>query len=62
MWIWETTGTNLYPGYANWADAEPNDSGGYEDCLYINFSKNGRIGWNDGSCGGLWDAICEAHS
>jgi hypothetical protein len=62
-WIWETTGSNLYPGYANWADVQPdNGAGSTENCLHINLSINGRIGWNDDQCSNLLDAICEAHS
>ena len=55
-------GSNLYPGYANWADGEPEKSGGNEDCMYINLSVNGRIGWRAYSCGGSLDAICENHA
>jgi hypothetical protein len=63
-WIWETTGSNLYPGYANWVDNQPDNLGpeGSENCLHINYPKNGRIGWNDLPCSTLLDAICEAHS
>nr|CAH0106364.1 unnamed protein product [Daphnia galeata] len=32
-WIWESTGLNLYPGYANWADGEPRNAGGNENCI-----------------------------
>ncbi|XP_046646135.1 uncharacterized protein LOC124336388 isoform X2 [Daphnia pulicaria] len=63
-WIWETTGSNLYPGYANWADGQPDNLGqeGTENCLHINGSRNGRVGWNNLPCSNLLDAICEAHS
>ncbi len=61
-WIWESTGLNLYPGYANWADGEPNNVGDNENCMCINLNRNGRIGWNDYSCDNLLDAICENHA
>ncbi len=61
-WVWESTGSNLVPGYANWADGEPDDKGvGGEDCLHTNLLSNGRRGWNDRPCGDGLDAICEAH-
>jgi C-type lectin domain family 10 protein A len=61
-WIWESTGLNLYPGYANWADTQPDNAEDNEDCMYINLNRNGRIGWNDFACSGLFDAICENHA
>jgi C-type lectin domain family 10 protein A len=60
--MWESTGLNLYPGYANWADGEPNNANGGEDCLGTGHVMNGRIGWNDEVCGNFNDAICEAHA
>nr|CAH0106360.1 unnamed protein product [Daphnia galeata] len=62
-WIWESTGVNLSPGYTNWADAEPNNSGKEgEDCLCTGWVTNGRPGWNDYACGNYNDAICEDHA
>nr|CAH0106363.1 unnamed protein product [Daphnia galeata] len=56
----KSTGAALNPGYANWADGEPNDKGS-EDCLGTDWLTNGRPGWNDFTCGNGYDAICEAH-
>lgn len=45
--------TNIYPGYANWAPFEPNNTLIDSNCMAI------RNGWYDDSCNNLYDAICE---
>ncbi|KAI9558785.1 hypothetical protein GHT06_015574 [Daphnia sinensis] len=52
-WSWESTMANIYPGYANWAPFEPNNTLIDGTCMAI---KNG---WYDEPCINLYDAICE---
>ncbi|XP_045032953.1 CD209 antigen-like protein D [Daphnia magna] len=54
-WLWESTNTNLYPGYANWCPKNPSDSGGNEDCMDMEWGC-----WNDLPCSNTQDAICQA--
>ncbi|KAI9562878.1 hypothetical protein GHT06_010334 [Daphnia sinensis] len=56
-WYWQSTGVNLYPGYANWCDTQPDDANG-EDCMHINYRATGC--WNDYACSLQFDAICQA--
>ena len=51
----------MNPGFTNWSDGQPDNIGGNEDCLHLNFNSGGRIAWNDNKCSLLLDAICEAH-
>ncbi len=55
IWTWSSTMTNVYPGYANWAPFEPNNTLVDGNCMAI---KNG---WYDDPCANLYDAICESH-
>ncbi|KZS12446.1 Uncharacterized protein APZ42_022586 [Daphnia magna] len=60
-WNWQSTGTSLYPGYANWCPGEPNDvgpNGGGEDCMLI--SNYSYECWKDYDCGYRFAAICQA--
>ncbi|XP_046646143.1 uncharacterized protein LOC124336396 [Daphnia pulicaria] len=55
IWVWESTGVNLYPGYANWGTSEPDTLDG-EDCILI----HSTVGWQDYGCGSVQDGVCEA--
>ena len=55
IWTWSSTMANMYPGYANWAPFEPNNTLVDGNCMAI---KNG---WIDDPCANLYDAICESH-
>ncbi|KAI9562876.1 hypothetical protein GHT06_010331 [Daphnia sinensis] len=54
-YIWESTNTYLYPGYANWDISEP-EHAALKDCMYSSWS--GR--WHDYGCDNALDAICQA--
>ncbi|XP_057367609.1 uncharacterized protein LOC130688628 [Daphnia carinata] len=56
-WYWQSTSANLYPGYANWCDSQPDDSYD-EDCGHINGGLTGC--WNDNLCSRALNAICQA--
>lgn len=43
--------------YSAWAENEPNDAGGAEDCAQGNFRGVGQ--WNDGRCSGGQVYVCE---
>lgn len=61
LFRWETTLTNLYPGYSNWIPGQPNWAAN-EDCVIMNIPSGYNIGWNDVVCTALYGAVCEAHS
>ncbi|XDV50455.1 hypothetical protein PO909_019511 [Leuciscus waleckii] len=52
-WLW-SDGT-VYD-YTNWCSEEPNNSGGNEDCLEINWTTNHC--WNDASCTSTKNYVC----
>lgn len=56
QWLW-SDGT-VSNDYINWCSAEPNNSGGSENCLEINFSSNHC--WNDESCSKTKNYVCVA--
>ena len=59
-WVWESTNATLpCPGYANWANLQPDNAGNNEDCLALNWRS--VEGWNDYPCSNSYQAICEAH-
>jgi hypothetical protein len=43
--------------YTSWADSEPNDANGEEDCVTTDYAFIG--GWNDISCSALLPYVCE---
>ncbi|KAK4025664.1 hypothetical protein OUZ56_014717 [Daphnia magna] len=61
-YIWESTNTSLYPGYANWATSEPTNVDD-QDCMKFTTSPNGCYGygcWYDMPCSSYQEAICQA--
>jgi hypothetical protein len=59
-WVWESTNAILpCPGYANWANMQPDNAGNIENCLALNWRS--VEGWNDYPCTNSYQAICEAH-
>ena len=52
-WVWSPSNTPL--SYTNWANGEPNNSGGREDCL--EFRKDGT--WNDERCDRGRKYVCQ---
>ena len=55
VWRWTDGSTLTYD--SAWANNEPNDWGGNEDCAEANFRRPRQ--WNDGRCGGRKDFVCE---
>ena len=55
VWRW-IDGSLL--SYEPWADGEPNDAGGGEDCVHSNWS-HGTGAWNDIRCGAAQPFLCE---
>ncbi|KAK9962754.1 hypothetical protein ABG768_008106 [Culter alburnus] len=53
QWLW-SDGTVI--DYANWCSGEPNNGGGYENCLEISWTSN-RC-WNDWGCSNQIGYIC----
>ncbi|KAK6291659.1 hypothetical protein J4Q44_G00374440 [Coregonus suidteri] len=53
LWIW-SDGANF--DYQNWNQGEPNDNGGREQCIVMNFG--GEQGWNDLECGNVLPSVC----
>ncbi|XP_067219590.1 ladderlectin-like [Chanodichthys erythropterus] len=53
QWLW-SDGSEY--DFTNWCSSEPNNSGGPENCLEINFSTN-RC-WNDKACSEKFTYIC----
>ncbi|KAK4025659.1 hypothetical protein OUZ56_014712 [Daphnia magna] len=56
-YIWESTNTNLYPGYANWSRSQPTNVDD-EDCIVFYSAMSGRL--YDSPCSNINDAICQA--
>ncbi|XP_028447360.1 ladderlectin-like [Perca flavescens] len=50
-WMW-TDGSNF--NYQSWAGGEPNNAGGAENCLVMNYKEN----WNDVGCTNLASFVC----
>jgi hypothetical protein len=46
------------PGFADWREGEPNDSGGAEDCAAL-WGTGADRGWNDFPCDLLHGYVCE---
>ena len=54
--VWEATGKPLSGGYTNWAEGEPNNGDGYEDCAHYGWTSPGK--WNDCFCSGVVITRC----
>ncbi|XP_030609867.1 ladderlectin-like [Archocentrus centrarchus] len=52
-WIW-SDGSMFY--YTNWCPGEPNNAGGHQHCLQMNYS--GRKCWDDLSCYDQRPSVC----
>ena len=55
QFVYESTSEPI--SYSNWADGEPNDNGGTEDCVFIYANTNGK--WNDGDFYSEFFSVCE---
>ncbi|XP_045074925.1 ladderlectin-like [Coregonus clupeaformis] len=53
LWFW-SDGANF--DYQNWNQGEPNNNGGREPCIVMNFG--GEHGWNDLECGNVLPYVC----
>ena len=53
--------SNLLPlsNFRYWAEGEPNNMGGEEDCVENKFMGDPKRTWNDGTCNLLRLYICE---
>ncbi len=47
------------PPFAPWAEGEPNDSGGNEDCAELRVIEPGNAVWNDLPCDATRGIVCE---
>ncbi|XP_055509221.1 alpha-N-acetylgalactosamine-specific lectin-like [Leucoraja erinacea] len=50
-------GTRL--GYQHWSDTQPDNRYGHEDCVILNYFKEGS--WNDVECGSGYGFVCYYH-
>ena len=55
-WIW-TDGQKFEGGYSNWSTGQPDNFGGGEDSLIINFKQRGL--WNDARNGLKASFVCQ---
>ncbi|MFT4628180.1 MAG: hypothetical protein ACI8PZ_006875 [Myxococcota bacterium] len=53
-WVWDGAGPL---DYTHWGPSEPNDWGGVEHCLHLNFYDDGA--WDDSDCSNLHPFVCE---
>ena len=57
-WQWSSRNSGTYlTTYSNWHPAEPNNSGGNEECMLIHGDR--MLQWNDISCFQEFAFICE---
>ncbi|XP_062613584.1 C-type lectin lectoxin-Thr1-like [Saccostrea cucullata] len=55
VWKWASTNTNI--NFTFWAQGEPNDFRGNEDCL--EFAEDKGWWWNDNNCEATMSFLCE---
>ncbi|XP_045072266.1 ladderlectin [Coregonus clupeaformis] len=53
LWFW-SDGSKF--DYQDWIQGEPNNNGGREPCIVMNFG--GEQGWNDLACGNRLPSVC----
>ena len=56
---WGWTDGSLW-GYTNWYAGEPNDSGGDEDYVEMNYGSFPKGTWNDGKLSSNFGFICQS--
>ena len=59
VWRWVSSNTPISSAVQDWIPGEPNNSGGDEDCLAINYAGPH---WNDRPCHIISRYICEVMS
>ena len=57
--MWPMTGMPLTL-FDDWKQGEPNDKGGYEDCLEFDTQTTKK--WNDKICNATYAFICEKNA
>jgi len=60
LWIWDSTGNRMSPGYQGWAPGRPYSScqDSSADCAAYNISSS-LPAWGDVSCTVSYGGICE---
>ncbi|EAT41960.1 AAEL006456-PA [Aedes aegypti] len=59
QFTWQATGENVT--YTNWKPGQPNNYGGKEDCVHIQYTANVDFQWNDDQCSKKKYFICEKY-